>query len=145
MAAAENAVNDRLRAPGPDAYDLIGTARCTYLDGFGALISVELQLVFVTGINPFRPAYSPAEIAALHDRKLKKVPALRELMRSLMVNSATALDSVPPNERIALEARLWHSNWEDSKGIPSRIFMSAEKSKLLSTPSPAAIIDEQDQ
>ena len=147
--AVENAANDRLRAPG-DPYNLLGgTTRCTYLNGYGALITVELELVAASDINPFRPAYSAQEIEALHDRKVKKLPVLKDTLRALMVSSADTLTSLPPNERVAVEARLWHFRWEDSKGIPDRIFMSAEKSKLLTAKAnPAAlavVVEEQDQ
>ena len=147
--AVEGMVNDKFRTPGPEPYDLLGTARCTYLDGWGALTTVELELVYVTAPNPFRPAYTPQEIATLHDRKLKKLPVLKDAMRSILANSAAALDSVPPNQHIAMEAKLWRYSWEDSKGIPQRIFMSAEKSRLLAAQgSPAnlaAVIEEQIQ
>jgi len=147
--AVEGMVNDRFRAPGPEPYDLLGTARCTYLDGWGALTTVELGLVYIMPPNPFRPAYSPLELAALRDRKLKKLPVLKDAMRNILASSAAALDSVPPNQHIALETRLWRYSWEDSKGIPQRIFMSAEKSKLLAAQgSPAnlaAVIEEQNQ
>ena len=139
-AAVEDAVNDKLRAPGADQYDLLGTARCTYLNGYGALITAELQLVYTSGVNPFRPAYTPQEIAALRDRKLKKLPVLKDAMRSLMASSAATLDSLPLNQKVAFEARLWRFRWEDSKGIPERIFMSAEKSKLLSAQGNAAAL-----
>jgi len=148
-AAVENAANDRFRASGTDPYEFLGTARCTYINGYGALITLELQLVYASNVNPFRPAYSPEEIASLHDRKLKKLPVFKDTLRALMASSATTLDSLPLNQRIAVEARLWHFRWEDNKGMPERIFMSAEKSKLLAAKAnPAALaaaIEEQDQ
>ncbi len=141
-------VNDRFRAPDPDPSDVLGAAHCTYLEGYGSITTVEIQLIYVSGPNPFRPAYSPQEIAAVRDRKLKKLPVLRDAMRTLIASSATSLDSVPPNQRIALEAKLQHFSWEDSSGIPQRILMSSEKSKLLAAQgSPtvlAAAIEEQD-
>lgn len=149
LSAVEAMVNDKFRAPGPDQYDLLGNARTTWLEGYGALTTVEIQLVFVSGITPFRPAYSAQEIALLHDRKLKKLPILKDTMRNLLASSAIKLDSVPPNQRIAFEARLWRFSWEDSKGIPQRVIMSAEKSKILGAQgSPAAltaVIEEQEQ
>ena len=149
MAAVEDAMNDAFRAPGAEPYVILGTARGTYLGGYGALMTVELQLVEVPQINPFRPSYSPQEIAVIRDRKLKKLPVLREAMRGLLASSAMTLDSLPLNEHVAIEARLWQYRWEDSKGIPQRIFMSAEKSKLLAARSNAAalaaVIDEQEQ
>lgn len=149
MNAVEDAMNDKLRISGADPYVMLGTARCTYLPGYGALITVELQLVYAANVNPFRPAYSPEEIASLHDRKLKKLPVFKDTVRALMVSSATTLDSLPLNQRVAVEARLWHFRWEDNKGMPERIFMSAEKSKLLEAKANpaalAALVEEQDQ
>ncbi len=143
-------MNDKFRAGASvDPYDLLGTARTTYLEGYGALMSVELELVYVAPLNPFRPTYSPQEIAAMRDRKLKKLPVLKEAMRSLMATAGTTLDSIPGNERISMEVRLWKYNWEDSRGLPSRVFMTAEKSKLLAAQANhtdlAAVILEQEQ
>ena len=70
-------------------------------------------------------------------------------MRSLMATAGTTLDSIPGNERISMEVRLWKYNWEDSRGLPSRVFMTAEKSKLLAAQANhtdlAAVISEQEQ
>jgi hypothetical protein len=150
LEAVEGMVNSKFgRGLGADPFDLLGTAHCTYLDGFGAAITLELQLVYVSGPTPFRLTYSPQEIAALHERKLKKLPVLKDAMRSILAGSATTLDSVPPNQRIAMDAKIWHYSWEDSKGIPQRILMFAEKSKLLeaqgSPTALAAVIEEQVQ
>ena len=48
-----------------------------------------------------------------------------------------------------MEAILWRYTWEDSHGIPERVFMTAEKSKLLEAAAKhtdlAAVITEQEQ
>ena len=131
MAAVEGLLNDKFRSGTGEPYDLLGTARCTYLEGYGALLSVELQLVYFNPPSPFRPSYSPQELVAMRERKLKQLPVLKVTMRNLMASAATTLDSVPGNERISMDVRLWHYQWEDSRGLPARVFMTAEKSKLL--------------
>ncbi|HWE48247.1 MAG TPA: hypothetical protein VG273_00555 [Bryobacteraceae bacterium] len=149
LEAVESMVNDKFRGAGPDPYDVLAAAHCTYLEGYGAITTVEIQLIYLSGVNPFRPAYSPQEIANVRERKLKKLPILRDAMRSLLAASATRLDSVPPEQRIALDASLQHFSWEDSRGIPQRLLMSGEKSKILAAQgSPAALaaaIEEQVQ
>ena len=149
MESVEDSINDKFRSSIADPYNLLGTSRCTYIEGYGAVMTVEIQLVFATGVNPWHPAYSPQEIAALHDREVKKLPVLRDAMRSLMASSAATLDSLPLNQKVTFEARLWRYNWQDSKGIPRRILMSAEKSKLLAAQgNPAALaaaIESQEQ
>ena len=62
---------------------------------------------------------------------MKKLAILRENMRSLMMNAGGTLEGLSPNERVAMEAVLLYNPWEDSRGMPRRLFMSAEKQKLL--------------
>jgi hypothetical protein len=148
MTSMESSINDAFRTGTPDPYELLGTARGAYLPNYGAIFTVELQLVYTPTISPFRPAYTPAEVAALHDRKLKKLPVLKEAMRNLLVNAGTTLDSLPPGEQVAIEAILWHYNWEDGKNIPKRVLMFAQKDKLMQAQaahaSLASVIQEQE-
>ena len=82
-----------------------------------------------------------------------KLPELKDTMRSLIMNASSTLEGLPPNERIAMEAILLNSPGEkSSREIPRRIFMSAEKQKLLdakashATPAElAALVEEQDR
>jgi len=50
---------------------------------------------------------------------------------------------------VAMEAILWTYSWENSRGMPKRVFMSAEKQKLLDAQAShanlASIIDEQER
>jgi hypothetical protein len=151
ITAVENSINDRFRGNSPDPYLLLGNARGTYLQGYGVLFTVELSLVVVTPPNPFRPAATPEEIASIQDRKTKKLPIMKDAMRSLMMNASSTLEGLPNNERIALEAILFNYTWENNRG-PRRILMTASKQKLLDAKaqhsSPAEIasfIEEREQ
>ena len=85
--------------------------------------------------------------------KLKKLPELKDAMRTAMMNASTTLEGLPPNEHVTFEAVLFSFSWEkNAREMPHRIFMSAEKQKLLdakasrATPTDlAAIIEEQDR
>jgi hypothetical protein len=149
IAALENSLNDKFRTVTADPYDLLGTARGTYLEGYGALFTVELQLVYLSQPMPFRAAYTPAELATMRERKVKKVPVLKEAMRNFLATATSSLDAMPMNERVTMESILWHYKWEDSKGIPERIFMSAEKQKLLQAQAGhvdlSTVIEEREQ
>jgi hypothetical protein len=133
LTAVEGTVNQTFSQRGPDSYDVLGTARGTYLEGYGTLFTIELDLVSVgpLDMSPFRPSMSPAELAAIRERKLKKVPVLEEAMRNILVNASGTVEGLPSNEHIAMEAILFNFRWEDSKGLPRRVFMSAEKQKLV--------------
>jgi hypothetical protein len=154
LVAMEHSLQEKLAAPSPDPYDLVGYARGTYLNGYGVLFTTELDLINAGVLNatPFKPTVSKEEITATHERKQKKLVALRDTMRTWMMNASPAMEGLPPNERIAMEAVLYNYSWEDTKGIPHRVFMSAEKQKLLDAKAAhadqtalAAIIEEQQQ
>lgn len=154
--AVEGSVDKTLRAPLDDPYELLGGTRGTYLEGYGTLFTFEVDLVSTGGImtvGPFGRPMTPEQVAKLRDRKLKKLPELKDSMRSLMADAGSTLEGLPPNERIAMEAILLNGPGEKSiREIPRRIFMSAEKQKLLdakanhATPAElAAIVEEQDR
>jgi hypothetical protein len=154
--AVEGNVDQSLRATSADTYDLLGQTRGTYLEGYGTLFTFEVDLVSTGGfmtVGPFARPLAPDQLAKLRDRKLKKLPELKDTMRSLIENAASTLDVLPPSERIAMEAILLNNPGEkNGKEIPHRIFMSAEKQKLLdaktnhATPADlAAIVEEQDR
>lgn len=153
--AVEGTVNQTLRGTSSDPYELLGNARGTYLDGYGALFTFEIDLVPTGGfaISPFSAAKTPEDVAKMRDRKVKKLPELKDTMRNIMMSASSTLEGLPPGERVAMEATLFNFSWEkNGKEIPRRIFMSAEKQKLLdakanhATPAElAAIIEEQDR
>jgi hypothetical protein len=138
-----------------DPFDLLGAARGTYLEGYGTVFTFEVDLINAGALtmSPFRPAVTPEELAGFRDRKMKKLPELKDAMRTLLMNASTTLEALPPNERVSMEAILFSFSWEkNAKEMPRRIFMSAEKQKLLdakanhATPVDlAVIIDEQDR
>ena len=131
LVAMEDTINGKFRVNSPDPYDLLGTARGTYLDGYGVVFTFEMQLVTVSPPNPFKPVISPEELAQIRDRKLRKLPQMKDVMRSMIAAASTSLSGLPGNEHIAMEAVLWTYSWENSRGMPKRIFMSAEKQKLI--------------
>jgi hypothetical protein len=147
--AVEGNLNDAFRANTPDPYNLLGTARGTYIPNHGTVFTVEMQLLYVTPPNPFRPVISPQELDSIHERKLKKLPVLREAMQNQMLSACKTMDGLPLNEHVAMEAILFSFSFENSKGLPQRIFMTAEKGKLLEAQAShadlATVIQEQDR
>ncbi len=145
----EGAINSKFRSNFADPYDLLGDARGTYLDSYGALFTMELELITVAPPSPFKQTISPAEIQTIHDRKLKKLTDLKQAMYSLMAGASAKLDSLPPDEHISMEAILWYYSWENSRDLPKRLFMTVEKEKLLEAMAKhadlASVIEEQER
>ncbi|HWF10784.1 MAG TPA: hypothetical protein VG297_20090 [Bryobacteraceae bacterium] len=152
--AVERSVDQKIAAYSPDPYYALGDARATYLEGYGVLITNELNLINDASMSPspFKPAVTKEEIAAARARKDKKLVELKDTMRQLMMNASVTLENLPPNEHVAMETILFSYSWENSRGLPHRVFMTAEKQKLLDAKAAhaapqdlAAIIEEQER
>jgi hypothetical protein len=152
--AVEKGIDEKLAARSADPYDVMGSARGTYLEGYGALFTFELDLINAGPLNlsPFKPTITAEEVATTRERKLKSLAILKDTMRTLMVSASGTLEGLPANERVSMEAILFYYSWENSRGIPRRVFMSAEKQKLLDAkavhagqPELAALVEEQER
>jgi hypothetical protein len=133
LAGIEKNFDGRLaRANAPDSFDLLGSTRGVYLEGYGVVFSTELDLMVTPNLSPFHQHFTPVEIARVHDRKLRQLPVLKQNMREMLVASAAALENLPPNEQVVLAVSLFHYAWEDAGGMPNQIVMQAERQKLLS-------------
>ena len=131
LATLEKGIDSHL-AYSADNFDLLGSTRGVYLEGYGAVFSIELNLILSPNVSPFHPAFSKMEIARIRDRKIERLPLLRQKMREMLIASAGSLENVPPSEHVVLAVSLFHYSWEDYSGLPSQIVMQAERQKLLS-------------
>lgn len=130
-----------------DPFDLLGSTRGVYLEGYGAVFTTELSLVVAPGFHPFRGGITSADVVKVRARKLKKLPELKEAMQQILLEAAAKLDRLPPEERIAVAVTLSYFSWEDRSGLPSQILMQAKRADLLGkTPGPAlvAVIRQQE-
>jgi hypothetical protein len=154
--AVEGSVDQALKAPSTEPFELLGLTRGTYLEGYGTLFTFEVDLVGSGGfmaVGPFGHPMTPDEQAKLRNRKLKQLPELKATMRTLMMNACSTLEGLPADERVAMEAILLNSPGEkSSRELPHRLFMSAVKQKLVeakanhATPAElVALVEEQER
>ena len=115
-----------------DPIELLGGTRGLYLDGYGAVFTTEVSLIFTPSINPFHQQITPEEASTVHKRKLAQVPLLKKAMQQMMLASAAGLDSLPPDQQIVLAVRLLYLPWEDTTGLPGQILMRADRRTLTS-------------
>lgn len=113
-----------------DPFDLLGTTRGLYLDGYGVVFTVEMNLAIIP-VTPFNPPPDKTDIERLHAKKKERLLTLKSLVRQMMANAAASLDSVPPNERIVFGVNLWYRSFELRDGMPSQIVMQATRQALL--------------
>jgi hypothetical protein len=131
--AMEQSFDKRLLTASPESpFDLLGTTRGVYLDGYGAVFTAEVDLMTTSNISPFLQKIPKEYVAKVHTQKLQRVPLLKQSMREAMLSMAASLDGVPANENIVLGVSLvYFTKWEDTTGLPAQIVMQAERQKLL--------------
>ena len=109
----------------PVRMDQIGVTRSGYLDGFGAVFALEVMLVPVQGLSPFRPSVTEKEKRELNLRKRQRLEDLE------VVAEGDRLTAVPLEEKIALIVSLFHYRWEDLTGLPAQLVMQATRQTLV--------------
>lgn len=114
-------------AGGADPIMLLGESRALRLAGYGVVVTQEISLVNSPYISPFQPKISPQQVALTHQRKIDRLPLLRQTMRDMWTNAAASLTLVPNNEQIVLAVRLLYKSWEDTKGLPGQIVLKGAR------------------
>ena len=110
-----------------DPMDLLGDARGIYLDGYGAVFTAEVSLIVTPGINPFHTEFTAPEKEKVHQRKIDRLPLLRQAMRDMWRDSATTLAAMPDNQQVVIAVRLLYLPWEDTHGLPAQIVMKGDR------------------
>lgn len=137
LAAAERSINQHFQ---PDLAEqapvtMMGTTRGAYLEGFGAVFTMELNLWPTPNVSPFRRSYSDEQKKQLNERKRSRLPALEERIAAILIEQGPALESVPAKEQIALVITLFHFRWENLDGLPSQLVIQGERGEALAAAS----------
>ncbi len=141
--AMQHSLDNKLSGLWPqDPAEVLGLSQGTYIRGYGAIFLGEVNIAPAPGITPFHPSVTPDEIRRTHDKKVQRLAAIRTAMRSMLVDSARSLDSVPPEEQVALGLSLFYWKWENRDGLPAQIVMHAPRKALLQ-PDQSAIVSEE--
>lgn len=141
MRFLERAIDDSIQMPFPDGQmDLIGVTRGVHLDGYGVVLTSEINLMNNAAVTPFHPKFTPEEVSKVKATKLQRLPALRQRLQQMLLQAGSALSTVPPTEKIVIACNIFYFNWEDSAGMPTQILMQATRKTLIemSQPKPKA-------
>ncbi len=137
--AVEQTIDSHLAASGGENTVLMENTMGVYLEGWGAVLTAQVNLYQGTGISPFHPQYTPEEKARLRARKLERIGALKDTMRNMLIAAAAGLRAVPLKEKVVLAVSLFYYVWEDRAGLPSQIVMQATREQLVTQQAPDAI------
>ena len=125
----ERTFNGRLSAmAGADQpTELMGDTRGVQLEDYGVVFTAELSLVITPGLMPGRPTIPPEMAARVKVQRMERMPLLREAMKGMMRDMATALAQLPASQQLVLVVRLYYGAWEDTTGMPAQVLVRANR------------------
>jgi hypothetical protein len=126
-----SADNTFVRLVRQDPLSILGATRAVYLDGYGTVLSTEVELAASAAENPFRPAFTKEDIQRVKEKKKLRIAYLKENMRGMLIDFASALSEQPLNENVALAVTIPYFRWEDAAGMPKQILIVAPRKALL--------------
>jgi len=140
ISAMEKGLDSEFTHLWPDEpFLLLGATRGVYLDGYGAVFTTELNLVTGPVLTPMNPVPTKEMIDRQRQRKLERLPRLRDAMRGVLVHTASSLDTLPKDQQVVLAVTLARYRWEDTNGMPSHIIMQGRRGDLLEAKDPGAL------
>jgi hypothetical protein len=114
LVIAEQVVDQRFQSVGDNApMTVVGNSRAAYIDGYGVVFTVQVNIAPVGNISPFRRSYSDEEIRQINVRKRQRIETLEQRTRELLVELSASLPGLPANEKIAIAVSLFHFAWEE--------------------------------
>jgi hypothetical protein len=127
----ESSLDDRVKSLWADnPFSIIRPTRGLYLDGYGAVFSVDVSPVLST-TSMMHPTVTKDEVVKAHKVRLERVAQLRDAMRAAVADAASSLDPVPADEQVTLVVYLTYHDWEDISGTPGQITFRGKKKALI--------------
>jgi hypothetical protein len=113
----------------PAHFLMLQAPRGAYLEGYGVVFTMEVNLYTLRYRNPFDASpYSEKEIAAAKSAKLARTKELETLIRDLLRNNGMGLDFVPPDETVAVVVHLF--NQAEHRDLPVQLAVQTKKQWL---------------
>lgn len=130
LTAAEKNLDDQVVHLWNEALALVGPARGVYVDGYGVVLTVEMNLA-TAPVNMMHPVLTEAEKLQLRQKKLERIPQLKTALKSALVAAAASFRDLPMDEHVAIAMILPRYSWEDASGIPMQLTVQATRQSLM--------------
>jgi hypothetical protein len=131
LKAVEASLDDRVKALWPDnPFSVIRLSRGLYLDGYGAVFTVDVSPVLST-TSMMHPTVTKEEVVKAHKVRAERIPQLKQAMRLAVADIASTLDPVPADDQITLVVYLTCAEWEDVSGMPAQLTFRGKKKALI--------------
>ncbi len=127
----ESSLDDRIKNLWTEnPFSIIRATRGLYLDGYGAVFTVDVSPVLST-TSMMHPTVTKDEVVKGHRARIERVAQLKTAMRLAVADAAASLDPVPADDQITLVVYLAHHEWEDVSDTPGQLTFRGKKKALL--------------
>lgn len=138
LAGLERTVDDRIRGLWNDnTMAILGNTRGVYIPGTGIVLSAETN-VATANLSLMVQTLSKEELAALHKKKLERIPQLEKAMKDTLGTMTGTLDTLPAGEKIVIALVLPRYSFEDPTGLPLQVTVQMERGEG-GAPEPVAV------
>jgi hypothetical protein len=132
VAIAEKICNAAIRGYSIDApIDHLLPAHGVYVDGFGVVVITDVNLVALPPLFGFTGGVTDSDRARIHETKVKRFPAVRELLARVTAEMAGGLDRLSPEENVLLRVNFYNFEFENKNDLPKRLTISGRKKDLV--------------
>ncbi len=122
----DKALQQRFEQP----FVILQHSKGTYLEGFGAVFTVEVNLVPMRFITPFNPApYSPKELEEARAKAHQRIREVGQLVEEVLREHGPSLTFLNPEEQLAVVVHLFRV--AENRELPSQIVVQARRQALL--------------
>jgi hypothetical protein len=101
---------------------LMESARATYLEGYGAVLTLQASLE--PPRNPFNSPKTPAEVRAIVSERRKTIETKIE---GLLKDRVEKMQSIAPTDSVTVVVYLFNSNPADVPDLPSQLVFTVKK------------------
>jgi hypothetical protein len=131
LKVVELSLDDRIKSLWPEnPFSIIRLARGLYLDGYGAVFTVDVSPV-LSATSMMHPTVTKDEVVKAHKVRGERIEQLRQAMRLAVADMAASLEPVPADDQVTLVVYLPSHEWEDVSGMPSQITFRGKKKALI--------------
>ena len=131
LKAVERLCDKALETYAIDTIEQITHARALWIEGYGVLITVEVNLTRVSPLIGFAGGLSKAQKDRIRENKQKRLPEFRAFLEGLLLEATKPLEHLSAEDHMMLNVDLVYAPYEDSEGMPTTLSIVARKKDLL--------------
>lgn len=130
--AVQKACDGAIRGYSIDApMDHLLPTHGVYIESYGAVFITDVNLVSLPPLFGFGGHIAPGEMKRIHDSKVKRLPAVRQLMTQMLLDASKTLTHLRPEESILLHFNFYFMDIEDRTGLPKSMSVQGKKKDLM--------------